>query len=529
MLRLQSKQSSFHSVLYDKIPENHILKKITTVIDFSFINDLLKDSYSERFGRPAKEPELMCKLLFLQHLYNYSDEQMKAEAELNLAFMYFLGLNPEDSLPDKSLLSKFRTQRLGENTLDEMMTEMARQCVEQGILEGKSVSIDATHIEANTKKKTPERVMKHLARNIIHTYERETGQSLENLPEVPDYQEIADHREAKAVMKDYLLNVMNLVEKQASNHNQNTKESIQKAQKILADPKFINQKGIRSLIDEDARVGRKSRTQDFYGYKTEFVMTTKERIITSVRTSNGAYTDGSYAKEMLAQTLRSNMTITEVYGDKAYFRKSILDDIKSLKAHPYIPVSSLVYRLDESQFTYNKDADEWQCSQGNITEKKKYFRTKGKDGGREGYKYYFGLKQCKACPLHDECAKKRARRLLVVGVNTAEFYEISQHQKSETFKEKYKKRASIEGKNAELKRFHGLSRTRGYGLLSASIQSKLAAVAVNIKRIAAIASSFFMYIWLKSFYYTLYLGLAIKSKKKTLVFHWSRTVLVIHF
>ncbi len=220
--------------------------------------------------------------------------------------------------------------------------------------------------------------MKHLARNIIHTYERETGQSLENLPEVPDYQEILDHREAKAVMKDYLLNVMNLVEKQVSNNDQNTKESIQKAQKILADPKFLNQKGILSLIDENARVGRKSKTQDFYGYKTEFVMTTDERIITSVRTSDGAYTDGSYAKEMLAQTLRSGMTITEVYGDKAYFRKSILDDIKSLKAYPYIPVNSLVYRLDESQFTYNKDADEWQCSQGNITEKRNTLGQMGK-------------------------------------------------------------------------------------------------------------------------------------------------------
>ncbi len=67
--------------------------------------------------------------------------------------MYFIGINPEDSLPDKSLLSKFRTQRLGESTLDDIITEIVRQCVEKGILEGKSVSIDATHIEANTIKK----------------------------------------------------------------------------------------------------------------------------------------------------------------------------------------------------------------------------------------------------------------------------------------------------------------------------------------------------------------------------------------
>ena len=99
------------------------------------------------------------------------------------------------------------------------------------------------------------------------------------------------------------------------------------------------------------------------------------------------------------------------------------------------------------------------------------------------------MKQCKSCPKHDECAKRSARKILVIGLNTNEFYEISQYQKTEEFKEKYKKRASIEGKNAELKRFHGLYRARGYGLLSVSMQSKLAAIAVNIKRISAIISS----------------------------------------
>ncbi|MBC3797535.1 hypothetical protein GH807_10810 [Acetobacterium tundrae] len=39
-----------------------------------------------------------------------------------------------------------------------------------GILNDSSVSIDATHVEANTIKKTPERLMKHLARKIIKTY-----------------------------------------------------------------------------------------------------------------------------------------------------------------------------------------------------------------------------------------------------------------------------------------------------------------------------------------------------------------------
>lgn len=490
MLRQETKQLSLHSLLYNKIPKNHILKKIDSVVNFSFINQLLEDSYCKTFGRPAKEPEMMCKLLFLQHLYNLSDEKVIEEASLNLAYMFYIGINPEDSLPNKSLLSKFRTQRLQESTLDEIITEIVKQCVDKGIIQATSVSIDATHIEANTKKKTPERLMNHLARKIIKTYEEEANHCLENMPEAPDYKEMENHNEAKAVMKDYLEKVIDIVEKNNTSDAKKTDEIISQAKDILKDPKFMNQKGIRSLIDEDARVGRKSKTQDFYGYKTEFIMTTDERIITSVKTADGAYVDGSYTKEMILKTKESGIEIKEFYGDKAYFRKTVLDNIDELKAKAYIPVSASVYRIDESEFTYNKDSDEWQCSQGNITINKKHYKSKEKAGQREGYHYYFDKNLCQMCPKLQECAKNRARKILKVGLNTTKFYEISQYQKTDEFKEKYKKRASIEGKNAELKRFHGLYRARGYGLLSVSTQSKLAAIAVNIKRIAAIVSSF---------------------------------------
>lgn len=235
----------------------------------------------------------------------------------------------------------------------------------------------------------------------------------------------------------------------------------------------------------DVKVKRK-----IFLFKTEFIMTTDERIITSINTADGAYPDGNHVKEMLDQTKKTGIAVEEVYGDKAYFRKSILDDIKEMKAKAFIPVSTSAYRIDESEYTYNKDSDEWQCSQGNTTINKKHYKYKSKARERAGYKYYFEMSQCKACPKHDECAKKSARKILIVGLNASEFYEISQYQKTDEFKEQYKKRASIEGKNAELKRFHGLHRARGYGLISVSKQSKLAAIAVNIKRIAAIISSF---------------------------------------
>jgi len=59
MLKTKSPQNSFYgSYLYDRIiPQNHLLKKINSIVDFSFVNELVKDRYNPDFGRPAEDPE----------------------------------------------------------------------------------------------------------------------------------------------------------------------------------------------------------------------------------------------------------------------------------------------------------------------------------------------------------------------------------------------------------------------------------------------------------------------------------------
>ena len=99
MLKNEPKQLSLYSILYNRIPENHILKKINNAVDFSFINKMLEDSYCKYYGRPAREPEMMSKLLILQYLYTLSDEKVIEETAVNLAYMWFIGINPEEQLP----------------------------------------------------------------------------------------------------------------------------------------------------------------------------------------------------------------------------------------------------------------------------------------------------------------------------------------------------------------------------------------------------------------------------------------------
>ena len=47
MLREEGKQYSFHSMLYNKIPEDHLLKVIDRAVDFSFINQSIKGRFSD--------------------------------------------------------------------------------------------------------------------------------------------------------------------------------------------------------------------------------------------------------------------------------------------------------------------------------------------------------------------------------------------------------------------------------------------------------------------------------------------------
>ena len=66
--------------LEDFVPKEHLLRKIAAHIDFSFIHDIVKDLYSESWGRPAIDPVLLIKMLLIGYLYGIrSERQLEQE------------------------------------------------------------------------------------------------------------------------------------------------------------------------------------------------------------------------------------------------------------------------------------------------------------------------------------------------------------------------------------------------------------------------------------------------------------------
>ena len=105
---------------------------------------------------------------------------------------------------------------------------------------------------------------------------------------------------------------------------------------------------------------------------------------------------------------------------------------------------------------------------------KKRIQGNGRGDKYEIFSYLFQKEQCIDCPHRDICigkSKKKARTLRVAA-NAPIYYEISQEQKKPEFQEKYKKRSAQEWKNGDMKRFHGMSRARGWGLRSILLQAK---------------------------------------------------------
>ena len=58
----------FQWVVYHRIPENHILRRINDEISLDFVNEFLEDKYNRAFGLPAWKPETMVRIGILQKM-----------------------------------------------------------------------------------------------------------------------------------------------------------------------------------------------------------------------------------------------------------------------------------------------------------------------------------------------------------------------------------------------------------------------------------------------------------------------------
>jgi transposase, IS5 family len=99
-------------------------------------------------GRPAWPPRVLFKALLLQSLYGLSDRELEEALCDRLSFRRFVGLGLEESVPDHTVLSRFRNLLIEAELLEKLFGELDRQLEKAGVMLKRGTMLDATLIEA---------------------------------------------------------------------------------------------------------------------------------------------------------------------------------------------------------------------------------------------------------------------------------------------------------------------------------------------------------------------------------------------
>ena len=91
---------------------------------------------------PAYDSVFMFKILFLQRLYKMSDKQAEFMIGDSFSFMRFLGLRPDDKVPDAKTIWLYRDRLSNGGTLDDLFKRLDEQIKKSGLLTHKKAFID---------------------------------------------------------------------------------------------------------------------------------------------------------------------------------------------------------------------------------------------------------------------------------------------------------------------------------------------------------------------------------------------------
>jgi transposase len=469
--------SSYSDLYHLIIPENNLLRKINDLIDFSFIHKELVDKYSHDNGRTAESPIRMFKYLLLKTIYDISDVDVVERSRYDMSFKYFLGMVPEDDVINPSSLCKFRKLRLKDMALlDLLVGKTVSIAIEKGIIQSKTIIVDATHSASRSNPYKPIEILKMRSRQLRKAL-YEVDDSLKGT--LPDKNEDDD-------LKHELEYTVQLIDRIGKEEILINIPKIKERLNMLKETKEDIEDHYTTSKDEDARIGHKTEDSSFFGYKTHIAMS-DERIITAAVVTSGEKGDGAQLENLVEQSRKNGMVVDTVIGDTAYSGKDNLKRSKE-KDTGFELISKLNpslngFRKNEDKFDFNKDAGMFVCPAGHMAVRK---AVQGKKNGawNQTTTYYFDVEKCRVCSRRKGCYKDGAKsKTYSLSIKTDEQKEQLDFQQTEEFKKKARERYKIEAKNSELKHSYGYDRALSYGLSCMEMQGAMTIFAANIKRI----------------------------------------------
>lgn len=451
MSRQQPTQSAIFSKtvsLAERIPEQHLLRRLNKAIDFDFVYQEVESLYGA-VGNPSVPPTIILKLMVLLTIYNVrSERELMTTLPLRIDWLWFLGYDLETSTPHHSVLSKARA-RWGTKLFETFFARVVNQCIEAGLIDGRQVFVDSSLIDANA--------------SIDSLFDKDKATA-----------ELHRRLDEKLPVAEKPVEVFSAAEPTTE------QQSCEKAPTDPADQKQKNPARYRSSTDPDATGAKHRGDRMRPRYATHRMIDANSRIITATAIGPGHQNEA----EMLVPLIEQHERLTEakietLTADGKYgVLQNLVDcDARGIKTFvtPFKDHHTTRGGLfAECDFRYDKDGDKYLCP-ANQELRRGTYRPE-----RDGYRYIGDKSTCLACPFRVHCTTSKTAPRTILRPSKQELIERCRNQAwSEEGRAARKQRmAQMEGSFARSTRF-GYKRARWRGINRMRIQDLLIAVTQN--------------------------------------------------
>ena len=435
--------------LEELMPEKHFLRDLERCVDFSFIYDIVEPLYA-RVGRPSIDPVLLVKMLLLGYLYGIpSERKLEQEVWVNIAFRWFLGIDFDEPVPDHSTISQLRRRKFGGTTLfQDIFDEVVRKCMTAGLVTGKLLLTDSTHILANAAREK---------REVIE------------VPDTPsEYVKKLDREALEAGLLD---------------------EPVTYPDKTKTVTK--------STTDPESGLMNRPGKPNAFCYLNHQTSDAESGIITDVFVTPGNVNDCTpHTSRLETQIDKFGFETEAVCADAGYDNSEVYDAMLKRGIRTYIPkkrkpnnTPSYTEGFEPEAFTYDSEEDVYICPQGKILAYSCY----NKNGHKK--RYLAAKKDCNNCPCRQQCigSSKNSRMVERMLHEESRQEQAKNRNTPEYFAALRLRKIWCEGNFSHQKAEHNLRRTYKRGIERVTEQCLLSACAMNLIRLVKAANAAFFY------------------------------------
>lgn len=418
--------------LEELVPQEHLVRKIESAIDFNFIYDEVKDLYGD-VGRGSIDPVSLIKIVLVQYMFGIkSMRQTIKEIEVNLAYRWFCGFGLTGSVPHFSTFGKNYMRRFENNDIfEKIFNKILAEAIDNGFVNTKAVYIDSTHIKASAnKKKKIEVYVKNETKSYQKTLEKEINEDRKN--------------NGKKEFQD-------------KDNNQNHKIT-------------------QSTTDPEAGEFHKGEHEKQFAYSAHTACDTKGFILDFEVTPANKHDSTVFSK--LYQKILNKYNFEYIGLDAGYKTPAIAKEILESNKIPLMPYTRPKGK-SKKQFEYNKYYDTFTCPNGNILEHS--------TTNRLGYKQYTSdPNMCKLCPNFNECISNSQNKKTIFRHLWQQYLDrVNEIRFTDVWKEYYPKRSeTIERIFGDAKEKYGMRYTQLRGKKKVSLQVLLTFSCINLKKLA---------------------------------------------